>query len=86
MDIKSSQGGHSAQVKMQLVVNGLSIPIAQMGADFLLVDSPVDHPPGIARVILQVDASEREWSVRLPNGISARSRHVAIGLAERAET
>src|SRR5437773_6824785 len=74
----SSQGGHSAQVKMRLLVNGGSIPVIQMGPDFLLVDAPFDHPPGDASVVLQVDQSQRRWNVRLPNGISANSKRVAI--------
>ena len=67
---------------MQLVVNGLSIPVAQMGPDFLLLDTPVDCPPGLARIILEVDESKRDWAVRLPNGISRRSARVAIALPE----
>ena len=78
----SSQGGHSAQVKMRLLVNGCSIPVAQMGPDFLLVDAPINHPPGNASVVLQVDQSERRWNVRLPNGISADSRRIAIAASE----
>ena len=74
----SSQGGHSALVKMCLLVNGSSIPIAQMGPDFLLVDAPIDHPPGDARISLQVDVGHREWSVSLPDGISAQSKRVAL--------
>lgn len=27
----STQGGHSAQVSMQLLVNGIALPISQMG-------------------------------------------------------
>ena len=78
MIAKSSQGGHSAQVKMRLLVNGGSIPVVQMGQDFLLVDAPFDHPSGDASLVLQVDQSERRWNVRLPNGISADSKRVAI--------
>ncbi len=63
---------------MRLLVNGSSIPVIQMGPDFLLVDAPFDHPPGDASVVLQVDQSERRWNVRLPNGISANSKRVAI--------
>jgi len=74
----SSQGGHSAQVKMRLLVNGSSIPVIQMGPDFLIVDAPFDHPPGDASVVLQVDQSERRWNVHLPDGISAESKRVAI--------
>ena len=63
---------------MRLLVNGLSLPVTQMGPDFLLVDAPVEHPPADARVILQVDQSERSWGVHLPNGISAGTHRVAI--------
>jgi hypothetical protein len=78
MIASSSQGGHSAQVKMRLLVNGSSIAVAQMGPDFLLVDAPINHPPGNASLILQVDQSERRWNVHLPEGISAASKRVAI--------
>jgi len=74
----SSQGGHSAQVKMRLLVNGSSVAVAQMGPDFLLVDAPISHPPGKASLVLQVDQSERRWDVHLPEGISAASKRVAI--------
>ena len=49
-----------------------------MGPDFLLVDAPINHPPGNASLILQVDQSERRWDVNLPEGISAASKRVAI--------
>jgi len=74
----SSQGGHSAQVKMRLLVDGGSILVEQLGPDFLLVNAPIDHPPGDASVVLQVDQSERRWNVSLPHGISAASKRVAI--------
>jgi hypothetical protein len=74
----SSNGGHSAQVKIQLLPDGGSVPIAQMGPEFLLIDAPFDHPPGEASLILPVDQSERRWNVRLPNGMSAGSNRVAI--------
>lgn len=76
----SSQGGHSARVQMQLLVNGDSFSVARMGPDFLLVDAPVNLPPGDASVIFQVDQSERRWSVNLPDGISADSKRVAIAV------
>ena len=78
----SSQGVHSAQVKMRMLVNGSSIAIAQMGPDFLLVDAPINHPPGNASIVLQVDQSERRWDVNLPDGISVASKRVAIALNE----
>lgn len=74
----STQGGHSAQVNMRLLVNGLSLSVTQMGPDFVLVESPVNHPPAVASLILQVDQSERRWKVRLPSGISANEKRVEI--------
>jgi hypothetical protein len=74
----SSQGGHSAQVNMRLLVNGLSLRGSQMGPNFLLVESPVNHPPTDASIVLQVDESERSWRIRLPQGISAGTKRVAI--------
>ena len=88
--IETSQGGHSAQVKMSLMLNGNSIPVVQMGPDFLILKSPFEHPPGDATLELWVDASERRWKVRLPNGISGCSRRLRfreqINQDERAVT
>jgi hypothetical protein len=63
---------------MRLLVNGDSLSVAQMGPDFLLVDAPINHPPGDACMVLQVDQDERRWNVRLPNGISTKSKRIAI--------
>ena len=77
----TSHGGHSAQVTMKLLVNGSSIPVNQMGPDFLLVTASIDHPPGKAKLVLQVDESQREWNVHLPNGISSNSNRIFISAA-----
>ena len=74
----SSRGGHSAEVRIHLILNGHSMPVAQLGPGFLLLDAPTDHPPGVARIALRVDQSEQCWDVRLPEGISAGSKRVAI--------
>ena len=65
---------------MRLLVNDLSLPVTQMGPDFVLLDAPVDHPPADASVVLLVDQSERRWSVRLPDGIAAGTKRVAIAV------
>lgn len=61
---------------MTLLLNGDTIPIAQMGPDFLILDEPVDHPPCVADVVLSVDGKEERWSVRLPEGIQRNRRRV----------
>jgi hypothetical protein len=78
MILETGCSGHSAIVKMQLVFNGTSIPIAQMGPDYIVVNSAGDHPPCDASIILKVDESERRWDVHLPDGISAGSKRVAL--------
>ncbi len=67
---------------MRLIVDGVIIPIRQMGPDFLFVDSASDHPPGEATIVLQVDDSERKWEVMLPEGISKASTRVALALCQ----
>ena len=74
----SSRGGHSADVAISLLLNGYSMPVAQLGPGFLLLDAPTDHPPCVASIALRVDQSERRWDVRLPDGISAGCKRVAI--------
>ena len=56
--------------------------ITHMGPDFLFVESPTDHPPCEGSIFLRVDESESRWNVRLPDGISARSKRVAIAVSE----
>jgi hypothetical protein len=80
MTTEQSYGAHSAQVKMRLIVNGTVIRITHMGPDFLFVESPADHPPGEASILLRVDDSESQWKVRLPAGISKESKRVALAL------
>jgi hypothetical protein len=82
MEALLSKGGHSAQVKIQLVVGNRVVPVAQMGPDFLLVPEPFDLPPGDATLRLRIDESERSWEVRMPDGISAGSEEVRICLPE----
>jgi hypothetical protein len=67
---------------MRLIVNGTSIPITQMGSDFLFLEAASDHPPGEASIFMQVDESKSQWKVRLPAGISKDSRRVPLALSE----
>lgn len=81
MFVKSSRGGHSAQVQIRLLVGNADLSVAQLGPDFLLVDTPGDLPPGEASIVMRVDESERHRSVSLPQGVSAASHRVTIEVA-----
>jgi hypothetical protein len=82
MIVEQNQGAHSAQVKMRLIVSETVFRITHMGPDFVLVESPTDHPPGEASIFLKVDESESQWKVKLPEGVSKNSNRVALALSE----
>jgi hypothetical protein len=81
--MKASVGyiGHSAQIEMELLVNGATLSIGQMGPDFLLLDDPIDVPPGNAVIVFSVDGNARRWEVRLPEGVAAGRQRVPIANA-----
>ena len=39
--------------------------------DSILLDDPVDHPPGEAEIVPSIDGCERRWTVRLPDWVAA---------------
>jgi len=78
MMAEQTQGAHTAQVEMRLIVNDDTISITHMGSDYLLVNCAKDYPQGEASIFLQVDQSESRWQVILPNGISKNSNRVAL--------
>lgn len=63
--------GHSADVRIQLHVNGHDLPVAQLGPDFLILRSPVDHPPADAEITMSIDGHQTRWRVRLVDGIAS---------------
>jgi hypothetical protein len=66
---------------MHLLINGATVSIGQLGPDFLLLKTPFDHPSANATIFLSIDGNERQWEVRLPEGISAGTRRVVIAKA-----
>ncbi|MCW5558503.1 MAG: hypothetical protein KIT22_11820 [Verrucomicrobiae bacterium] len=78
MTASRSYGGHSALVRMRLLLNGTSFRIAQMGPDFLFVESPADHAPTRATIEMQVDELRQAWEVNLPEGMKACDERVVL--------
>jgi len=76
------QKGCSNRVEMQLLVDGVSLSIGQMGPDFLLIRKTIDHPPGEATIVFAVEGSEeRRWQVWLPEGLAVGRERVVIAKA-----
>jgi hypothetical protein len=63
---------------MQLLLNGCILPIAQLGPDFLVLKTPIDHPPADAEIAMSIDGHEDCWRVHLPEGIKSERRKTAI--------
>ena len=78
-------GAYSADVRMELRLNGRVLPIAQLGPDFLILATPIDHPPAHAEIAMSIDGHERCWPVRLVDGIGALRRETGIALCNHAE-
>ena len=77
---KPTSPAHSADVRIQLIVNGSVLPVAQLGPDFLILNTPVDHPRplGEAEIALSINGNEKRWPVYLRNGIQVGQQKTAI--------
>jgi hypothetical protein len=70
--------GQSADVRIHLLVNGCVLPVAQLGPKFLLLRTPVDHPPCEGEMVMSIDREERRRGVFLPDGNQVGSRKTVI--------
>jgi hypothetical protein len=73
---------HSADVRIHLLVNGWALPVAQLGPEFLILRTPVDHPPCDAEIALSIDGQESRWAVHLRNGIQVDRRKTLIASSD----
>jgi hypothetical protein len=70
--------GHSAEVRIRLLLNGRSISVAQLGPDFIILREAESLPPCDAEMSLTIDGDEERWSIRLPEGLRTESKRVPI--------
>jgi hypothetical protein len=73
------RNGYSADVRLQLIVDGRTLDVEQVSPDSCLLVRPIDHPPCEAQFVLSVDGRRREYRVVLPQGISSTSSLVPFG-------
>jgi len=76
--IPPSNRNHSADVRIELRLNGHTLPVAQLGPGFLVLRTPIEHPPADAEIYMSIDGSVRQWRVRLAEGITAGQRKTRI--------
>jgi hypothetical protein len=75
---------HSAEMHMELRLNGHVLAIAQLGPDFLVLREPIDHPQADAEITLSIDGHESRWAVRLLDGLSTAQRRTRIARCQNA--
>ncbi len=73
-----TSNGYSADVRMELHINGLVLPITHLGPDFFVLTISIDHPPAEGEILMSIDGHESRWAVRLADGISAGQRKTRI--------
>ena len=72
--------GYSADVRMHLSVNGHTLRIGQLGPDFIILRDAFDLPASEAQITVSIDGRTRQWSVQLPEGISAAKARTRIAV------
>jgi len=71
-----SQYGYSAEVRLQLIVDGNEFSLSEIGPDGFTLRKPMSLPPCEAEVVMLVDDHRRVWRVWLPDGISPNETFV----------
>ncbi|KAA1260512.1 hypothetical protein LF1_30520 [Rubripirellula obstinata] len=62
---------------MQLIVDGNSFDVAQVGNGKAVLRNPEEMQPSEAVLVITIDGQEEHRAVRLPNGISKSQPEVA---------
>lgn len=76
MNSNPAKTGHSAQVRLHLIVGDRTLELASIGPNGISLRETAELPPCEAEVVMYVDDFEDRWSVYLPDGITAQSRDV----------
>jgi hypothetical protein len=64
------QAQFSADIRLDLLVDGQKIPLAKVGPNYAVLQGPVEIPAGsIALLVMTVDGREHRWEIVLENGI-----------------
>jgi hypothetical protein len=71
--------GYSADVRLELRINGQALPVEQTGPESCLLVEPIDHPPCDGELVIHIDGRRHVHRVNLPEGISRQSKRVVFG-------
>ena len=69
---------YSTVADFELRANGQSYAVVQVAADFLILESPQQIPPGDAELIIRVDKEVMKRHLALPQGATPEMERVPI--------
>lgn len=64
---------YSADVEIELFMNGQRFPVGQIGRGVMIFDQPVQLPATTGQLVLTIDGHPRRWSITV-RGHSAPAR------------
>jgi len=70
--------GYSTTVRMHLIVGAQCFAVAQVGPDFMILETPVDLPPTQGELVVRIDGDEKRRSIDLPHGARATDAETRI--------
>ena len=73
--------GHSAEVRMHLVLNGSTFLISHMGPDYVRLRESAEIAPCDAQIVLVIDGHESRWQVHLPEGLRPGQERIPVQTA-----
>jgi hypothetical protein len=73
--------GYSADVQIELIFNGRTFPVSQMGREMLILDQQFDAGSGEGEVVLTIDGVPRRWTVTI-HADATLSRHLRVDLRD----
>jgi hypothetical protein len=76
MDTTASHG-YSAQVELQLLLNGSRLPLSHVGRDMFIFREPqVIAPATVGTLLVKIDDTEKRQKVILYDGATPKSKRV----------
>jgi hypothetical protein len=66
---------------MQAIAGKHCLAVAQVGPDFMIVESPIELPPMPAELIVEIDGHAKRRSIYLPDGIRKTASRTRISPA-----
>lgn len=63
--VSNRSGGHSADVRIKLLVGAAAFDVAQVGGGRLVFSKPLTVPGAQGELVLSIDGHERRWAVAM---------------------